>query len=224
MACPPSAWAGIIFIRPSAHARAASIAWRGRGSADTSSSKRCSTCSAQAAAQRASSWCLASVSVPPRRNVTRRWSRTLGRITRSCMPARNTATCRSHVRPRIPVRSPIRERNGPQLGGRTRYASGRGPPHRTGRRALPPDQACRPAPVMSADTRLEELGVSGLGDVDEPAFSGLAERHRRELHVHLSRIDQGRSLTGHRAPAQGQLVLLTVPITQPAESASAGEQ
>ena len=41
---------------------------------------------------------------------------------------------------------------------------------------------------MSADTRLEELGVSGLGgsglgEVDEPAFSGLAERHRRELHV-----------------------------------------
>ena len=35
--------------------------------------------------------------------------------------------------------------------------------------------------VMSADTRLEELGVSGLGEVDEPAFSGLTERHRREL-------------------------------------------
>jgi RNA polymerase sigma-70 factor (ECF subfamily) len=56
---------------------------------------------------------------------------------------------------------------------------------------------------MSADTRLEELGVSGLGDsglgesglgegglgeVDEPAFSGLAERHRRELHVHCYRM------------------------------------
>jgi RNA polymerase sigma-70 factor (TIGR02960 family) len=47
--------------------------------------------------------------------------------------------------------------------------------------------------VMSADTRLEELGVSGLsgsglGEVDEPAFSGLTERHRRELHVHCYRM------------------------------------
>jgi RNA polymerase sigma-70 factor (ECF subfamily) len=41
---------------------------------------------------------------------------------------------------------------------------------------------------MSADTRLEELGVSGLGEVDEPVFSGLAERHRRELHVHCYRM------------------------------------
>lgn len=41
---------------------------------------------------------------------------------------------------------------------------------------------------MSADTRLEELGVSGLGEVDESAFSGLAERHRRELHVHCYRM------------------------------------
>jgi len=41
---------------------------------------------------------------------------------------------------------------------------------------------------MCADTRLEELGVSGLGEVDEPAFSGLAERHRRELHVHCYRM------------------------------------
>jgi len=41
---------------------------------------------------------------------------------------------------------------------------------------------------MSADTWLEELGVSGLGEVDEPAFSGLAERHRRELHVHCYRM------------------------------------
>ena len=36
--------------------------------------------------------------------------------------------------------------------------------------------------------RLEELGVNGLGEVDEPAFSGLAERHRRELHVHCYRM------------------------------------
>jgi RNA polymerase sigma-70 factor (ECF subfamily) len=41
---------------------------------------------------------------------------------------------------------------------------------------------------MGADTRLEELGVSGPGEVDEPAFSGLAERHRRELHVHCYRM------------------------------------
>ena len=33
---------------------------------------------------------------------------------------------------------------------------------------------------MSADMR--------LGEVDEPAFSGLAERHRRELHVHCYRM------------------------------------
>ena len=30
--------------------------------------------------------------------------------------------------------------------------------------------------------------VSGLGEVDEPGFSGLAERHRRELHVHCYRM------------------------------------
>jgi RNA polymerase sigma-70 factor (TIGR02960 family) len=41
---------------------------------------------------------------------------------------------------------------------------------------------------MSADTRLEELGVSGLNEIDEPEFSGLAERHRRELHVHCYRM------------------------------------
>ena len=41
---------------------------------------------------------------------------------------------------------------------------------------------------MSVDARLEELGVSDLGEVDEPAFTGLAERHRRELHVHCYRM------------------------------------
>jgi len=46
---------------------------------------------------------------------------------------------------------------------------------------------------MGADARLEGLGVSGLGgsglgEVDEPAFSGLTERHRRELHVHCYRM------------------------------------
>ncbi|MEU8665116.1 RNA polymerase subunit sigma-70, partial [Actinoplanes philippinensis] len=41
---------------------------------------------------------------------------------------------------------------------------------------------------MGADMRLEERDVSGLGEVDEPAFAGLAERHRRELHVHCYRM------------------------------------
>ena len=41
---------------------------------------------------------------------------------------------------------------------------------------------------MTTDTRPEELGVSGLGEVDEMAFSRLAERHRRELHVHCYRM------------------------------------
>src|SRR4051812_11810059 len=50
------------------------------------------------------------------------------------------------------------------------------------------DTTRRKDDVMSADTRLEELGVSGQGEVDEPAFSGLAERHRRELHVHCYRM------------------------------------
>ena len=42
--------------------------------------------------------------------------------------------------------------------------------------------------VMSVETRLEELGMSGLGQVDESAFAGVAERHRRELHVHCYRM------------------------------------
>ncbi|MFD7392315.1 RNA polymerase subunit sigma-70 [Streptomyces sp. NPDC059852] len=42
---------------------------------------------------------------------------------------------------------------------------------------------------MSADTRLEEgLVPHGLGEIEEPAFAGLAERHRRELHVHCYRM------------------------------------
>ena len=41
---------------------------------------------------------------------------------------------------------------------------------------------------MSAHTGLEALDVSGLGEVDEPAFTALAERHRRELHVHCYRM------------------------------------
>src|SRR5262245_62152443 len=46
---------------------------------------------------------------------------------------------------------------------------------------------------MSADTGLEELGVTSQGEgdvgkVDVPTFSGLAERHRRELHVHCYRM------------------------------------
>lgn len=41
---------------------------------------------------------------------------------------------------------------------------------------------------MRANTLLEDLGVDGLGEVDEPVFSRLAERHRRELHVHCYRM------------------------------------
>ena len=41
---------------------------------------------------------------------------------------------------------------------------------------------------MSATTGLEELGVSRLGEVGEAEFTGLAERHRRELHVHSYRM------------------------------------
>src|SRR3712207_6920939 len=41
---------------------------------------------------------------------------------------------------------------------------------------------------MSADTRLEGLGVNGPGEVDEPAFEGLTAQHRRELHVHCYRM------------------------------------
>jgi RNA polymerase sigma-70 factor (ECF subfamily) len=41
---------------------------------------------------------------------------------------------------------------------------------------------------MSSDMRLEGLGGRDLVDVDEPAFTGMAERHRRELHVHCYRM------------------------------------
>ncbi|NYJ02211.1 RNA polymerase sigma-70 factor (ECF subfamily) [Nocardioides thalensis] len=41
---------------------------------------------------------------------------------------------------------------------------------------------------MSVDTRPEGLGVSDLGELDEAAFTGLAEKHRRELHVHCYRM------------------------------------
>src|SRR5262249_3770173 len=42
--------------------------------------------------------------------------------------------------------------------------------------------------AMSADMRVEVLDVSGAGEVDVPAFSGMAGRHRRELHVHCYRM------------------------------------
>lgn len=42
--------------------------------------------------------------------------------------------------------------------------------------------------IMSVDMRLEGLDVSSLSEVDEPAFSELAEPHRRELHVHCYRM------------------------------------
>jgi RNA polymerase sigma-70 factor (ECF subfamily) len=42
--------------------------------------------------------------------------------------------------------------------------------------------------VMNADTAAEEQRMSGLAEVGEAEFSGLAERHRRELHVHCYRM------------------------------------
>jgi len=41
---------------------------------------------------------------------------------------------------------------------------------------------------MSADTRLEELTVGGVGPDDEAELARLGERHRRELHVHCYRM------------------------------------
>lgn len=41
---------------------------------------------------------------------------------------------------------------------------------------------------MSVDTRVEELGVGGLGEVNEPAFSGLVEQYRPGMHVHCYRM------------------------------------
>jgi RNA polymerase sigma-70 factor (TIGR02960 family) len=41
---------------------------------------------------------------------------------------------------------------------------------------------------MRADTGLKELDVSSLGEVDGATFSALADRHRRELHVHCYRM------------------------------------
>ena len=41
---------------------------------------------------------------------------------------------------------------------------------------------------MTIDMRIEEDGVSSLADMDEAAFAELAERHRRELHVHCYRM------------------------------------
>ena len=41
---------------------------------------------------------------------------------------------------------------------------------------------------MTIDMRSEEVGVSSLDDMDEATFAELAERHRRELHVHCYRM------------------------------------
>src|SRR5829696_5464333 len=41
---------------------------------------------------------------------------------------------------------------------------------------------------MNVDTLCEELAMDGLGEVDETEFTALAERHRRELHVHCYRM------------------------------------
>src|SRR5688572_24622714 len=50
------------------------------------------------------------------------------------------------------------------------------------------DTTRRKDDVMSVDTRLEDPSVSDMGEVDEPTFTALAERHRRELHVHCYRM------------------------------------
>jgi RNA polymerase sigma-70 factor (ECF subfamily) len=41
---------------------------------------------------------------------------------------------------------------------------------------------------MSVATWPKEMRVGSLSEVDEPEFSGLAQRHRRELHVHCYRM------------------------------------
>ncbi len=41
---------------------------------------------------------------------------------------------------------------------------------------------------MTVDMTVEEVRVSELADVDEAGFAELAERHRRELHVHCYRM------------------------------------
>src|SRR5258708_15762930 len=79
-------------MSPHAHARICSIAWRGRRSEGCTDSKRCRTCSAQAAAQKARSRWSESVSVPPRRMVMKRGSRSFGRIT-SCSLAAPSPSC-----------------------------------------------------------------------------------------------------------------------------------
>lgn len=80
LAAPPDARACIILTSPRTHARAISMARRGRGSAGATRSKKCRTCSAQSAAHSASRWWSESVSVPPRRIVMKRGSRTFGSI------------------------------------------------------------------------------------------------------------------------------------------------
>src|SRR5690242_18363049 len=55
----------------------------------------------------------------------------------------------------------------------------------------PSDELSRPHPShLRRDTtrRKDDVMSVGLSEVDETAFSGLAERHRRELHVHCYRM------------------------------------
>src|SRR5919199_1009286 len=99
MAWPPAARDCDILISPRAHARICSIARRGRGSEGCTDSKRCRTCSAHAAAHKARSRWSESVSVPPRRMVMKRGSRSFGRIT--VPPFRSERTARvTQVAPR----------------------------------------------------------------------------------------------------------------------------
>ena len=50
------------------------------------------------------------------------------------------------------------------------------------------DTTKRKDEAMSVDLRLEEQDVTDLREVDETEFSSMAERHRRELHVHCYRM------------------------------------
>jgi len=80
IAWPPAARARIIVTSPRTQARACSIAWRGRGSPGRADSTRPRTRSAHDAAHSARRRWSGSMRVPPRRTVTKRGSRTSGRI------------------------------------------------------------------------------------------------------------------------------------------------
>src|SRR5205085_10809511 len=81
MAWPPAARDCDMVISPRVQARICPMAWQGRASEGCTDSNRCSTCSAHSAAHSARRRWSQSVSVPPRRMVMKRGSRSFGRIT-----------------------------------------------------------------------------------------------------------------------------------------------